>query len=148
MHYDSLTWIAVLHLHKACIHAASLSRDVSSKGSKATSTVYLKIHRRVDYKHHQINAHRLRLVSQSCNAIVLSIILLGGDIQLNPGLPIFVLKSLPIIEHLQPSDLQLIQTPSDGHCLFHAIHLSLHHMHKLHLSVQFIINATRHELLA
>ena len=126
----------------------SLSWDMSSKDSKATSTVYLKIHRRVVYKHHRINARHLQLVSQSCNAIVLSIILLSGDIQLNPSQSTFVLNSLPVIDHLQPSDLQLIQTPSDGHCLFHAIHLSLHHKHKLHLPVQFIINATRHELLA
>ena len=140
----SYTFVRLLYLLRTC-----LSWDMSSKDSKATSTVYLKIHRRVIYKHHRINARRLLLVvSQSCNAIVLSIILLSGDIQLNPGLHTFVLKSLPVIDHLQPSDLQLIQTPSDGHYLFHAIHLPLHHMHKLHLPVQFIINATRHELLA
>ena len=139
----SYTFVRLVYLLRTC-----LSWNMSSKDSKTTSTVYLKIHRRVVYKHHRMNVRCLRLVSQLCNAIVLSIILLSGGIQLNLSPPTFVLKSLPVIDHLQSSDLQLIQTPSDGHCQFHTIHLSLHHMHKLHLPLQFIINATRHELLA
>ena len=83
----SNTFVRLVYLLCAC-----LSWDMSSKDSKATSTVYLKIHRRVVYKHYRINTRRLRFVSQSCNAIVMSIILLSGDIQLNPGPPTFVQK--------------------------------------------------------
>ena len=80
---------------------------------------------------------------------LLSIIILSGNVSVNPGPVTKIATQLPSKSSslgLQPSDLQLVTTPTDGHCLFHATRLSLLHQHNISLSVANIIDAVRSEL--
>ena len=47
---------------------------------------------------------------------------------------------LPAFASLKAAQLQCINTPSDGHCLFHAVSLSLKHQHHLCMPTELIIN--------
>ena len=100
---------------------------------------------------------RLRCtLRRSSTAIVLCVILISGDIHLNPGpttrsITAFAatpqLRELPAFISLAPTQLQRINTPGDGHCLFHAVSLSLKHLYDLSLPTALIINLVQNELL-
>ena len=57
-------------------------------------------------------------------ALTLSLIILSGNLELNPG-PHSDFCKPSLLYVLKSSDLLSIYTPADGHCLFHAIQLSL-----------------------
>ena len=81
---------------------------------------------------------------------------ISGYIQLNPGptagnsaadVAVLQLRRLPAFDFLMSTMLQRITTPSDGYCLFHAISLSLKHLHGCSLSItQTIIDLVQSEL--
>ena len=52
---------------------------------------------------------------------------------------------LPAFASLKAVQLQCINTPSDGHCPFHAISLSLKHQHHLRTPTELIINLIKQE---
>ena len=52
---------------------------------------------------------------------------------------------LPAFASLKAAQLQCISTPSDGHCLFHAVSLSLKHQHHLCMPTELIINLIKQE---
>ena len=71
-------------------------------------------------------------------AMLMCVIVISGDILLNSGpsngsfaaaaTAALQYKQLPAFDLLTPTMLQRITTPGDGHCLFHAISLSLKYL--------------------
>jgi hypothetical protein len=73
--------------------------------------------------------------------VALTLLLLSGNIKSNPG-------PASSISLLQPEDILLpVPTPADGHCLFHALSISLLHQLNIQLSTNHVVNAVRTELL-
>ena len=88
--------------------------------------------------------------------MLLCVIVISGDIQLNPrpttrnraaAAVALQFRRLPAFDLLTPTMLQRISTPGDRHCLFHAISLSMKHLHSCSLSTrQTIINLVKSEI--
>ena len=88
--------------------------------------------------------------------MLLSVIVVSGNIQLNPGsttgssaaaVAVLQFRWLPAFDLLTLTMLQRITTPSDKYCLFQAISLSLKHLHSYSLSItQTIINLAQSKL--
>ena len=72
-------------------------------------------------------------------------LLIFGDIQPNPG-PALINQSQPaLLECL--STAQLINTPSDGHCLLYAMRISIHSHLNININVKQITDFTYEDLL-
>jgi hypothetical protein len=95
-----------------------------------------------------LHRFKQRLHCRSIRAITLLALLLIGNVSLNPSPTNDCLRGIPgnSCINLQPSELQLISTNGDGHCLFHAVRISLLHQHGINLSTEYIIQQVRHEL--
>ena len=81
----------------------------------------------------------LRLVRrQSMRKYILFCIslLISGDIHPNPG-PALISRSQPALQECL-STAQLINTPSDGHCLLHAVRISIRYY--LNINISLMLN--------
>ena len=115
-----------------------------------------------------LTIHRLCCLSSSSARYItrqkctyLSLLLLAtGTVHPNPGptyrptqndVPSYVLSANSTLTDylglLHPNDIQIIPTPADGHCLFHAISLSFLYQHGVNISTEAIIKRVRNELL-
>ena len=51
-------------------------------------------------------------------------VLLAGNVQLNPG-PALLSRNQPALDSASSLNVRMVPTPSDGHCFFHALHVSI-----------------------
>jgi hypothetical protein len=68
------------------------------------------------------------------NAALVCLILLAGDVSLNPGPLALVCRSQPPLDSLNFSDFKTIPTPGDGHCFLYAVRRSIAEYLKIHIS--------------
>jgi hypothetical protein len=86
--------------------------------------------------------------SAGCRSIAFSYVILlllsSGDIQPNPG-P--ALQSKPQVNPHECLQAQALNTVSNGHCLLHAVQISIRNFLALNIPLDYIINSVQFELI-
>ena len=124
------------------LHAVANNTVVALRSTNRSKAYFCR-HAALFQRH---SANLSKQCKYSARVITTDVILLCGDIHLNPGPVALQLKSLPDFFSLTAADLRMIHTLSDGLCLLHATSLSLRHLHGLHISTRHLVDLGSREL--